>query len=387
MGIFNKMKNESTATPEYKMVTMSRDGFYSYDGKLYRSDLVRSAIRPEVTSIGKLQAKHIRKSSDIDGNINIQINPDLYMKMLLEEPNPYMTGQDLQEKMASQLILNGNAFALIVTDSNGYPSQIYPIPCTSATAVTEGNKLYIDFRFSNGKQMRCGYDQIIHLRQDYGDDYMFGTSPGPALTQLMEMATVMDQGLIKAIKNSGMVRWLLKFLTPLKDDDLKKEVKNFTSNYLSYSSDTFGAAGVDSKAEAIQVNPNDYVPNAALQDRVYTRIKNFFGTNDKIIQSSANEEEWNAFYEQIIEPISIKFSDEFTRKLFTRRQRGFGNSVFFESSNLEHVSLDKKLALQAMVDRGAMTPNEWRAALNLAPIEGGDDPVRRLDTAKVETEE
>jgi len=36
------------------------------------------------------------------------------------------------------------------------------------------------------------------------------------------------------------------------------------------------------------------------------------------------------------------------------------------------------------VDRGALTPNEWRKILNLGPIEGGDKPVRRLDTAPVD---
>ena len=36
-----------------------------------------------------------------------------------------------------------------------------------------------------------------------------------------------------------------------------------------------------------------------------------------------------------------------------------------------------------MVDRGAMTPNEWRSVMNLGPIEGGDKPIRRLDTAPV----
>lgn len=36
-----------------------------------------------------------------------------------------------------------------------------------------------------------------------------------------------------------------------------------------------------------------------------------------------------------------------------------------------------------MVDRGAMTPNEWRETMNLAPIEGGDQPIRRLDTQVV----
>jgi hypothetical protein len=43
-----------------------------------------------------------------------------------------------------------------------------------------------------------------------------------------------------------------------------------------------------------------------------------------------------------------------------------------------------KLNLLNMVDRGALTPNEWRRVMNLGPIKGGDEPVRRLDTAPVE---
>ena len=39
-----------------------------------------------------------------------------------------------------------------------------------------------------------------------------------------------------------------------------------------------------------------------------------------------------------------------------------------------------------MVDRGAMTPNEWRSILSLGPIEGGSKPIRRLDTALVKEE-
>ncbi len=42
-----------------------------------------------------------------------------------------------------------------------------------------------------------------------------------------------------------------------------------------------------------------------------------------------------------------------------------------------------KLNLLQMVDRGALTPNEWRRAFNLAPVDGGDKPIRRLDTQPV----
>jgi hypothetical protein len=42
-----------------------------------------------------------------------------------------------------------------------------------------------------------------------------------------------------------------------------------------------------------------------------------------------------------------------------------------------------KLNLVQMVDRGALTPNEWREVMNLPPIAGGDEAIRRLDTAVV----
>ena len=36
----------------------------------------------------------------------------------------------------------------------------------------------------------------------------------------------------------------------------------------------------------------------------------------------------------------------------------------------------------ALVDRGLMTPNEYRALFNMAPYDGGDEFVLRLDTSK-----
>ena len=88
-------------------------------------------------------------------------------------------------------------------------------------------------------------------------------------------------------------------------------------------------------------------------------------------------------FEAVVEPLSIQMSLEFTRKLFSRKERGFGNRIIFEASNLQYAAMSTKLSLLQMVDRGAMTPNEWRKVLNLGPIEGGDKPIRRLDTAPV----
>ena len=79
----------------------------------------------------------------------------------------------------------------------------------------------------------------------------------------------------------------------------------------------------------------------------------------------------------------VQMHGTYTVGLFTRKERGFGNKIVFEANNLQCASLTTKLAFQAMVDRGAMTPNEWRETMNMAPLVGGDEPIRRLDTQVV----
>lgn len=381
MGFFRKReptKNEKVGKEVLKMVNMWGEHYYSWDGKLYNSDIVRSCIRPKVKAIGKLVGKHIREKDN-----DITVNPDANIRFLLSEPNPYMTGQQFQEKIANQLCLNNNAFILIVRDENGKPMQLYPIPCDTCETEYKNDVLYLKFHYRNGNIRTFLYDEIIHLRQDYNNHDIFGESPAEALKGMMEVIGTIDQGIIKAIKNSGIIRWLLTFNQSMRDEDIKKNVKNFVDNYLTVESETWGAAGVDAKATATRVEPKDYVPNSMQTKETINRIYSFFNTNEKIVQSKWTEDEWNAYYEAEIEPFAIQLGDTYTVRLFSRKERGCGNKIVFEASNLQCASLNSKLALVAMVDRGAMVPNEWRAVLNLAPIEGGDQPIRRLDTQVV----
>ena len=135
MFFFNKIKNmilqKTQVVSGCQLIQDKGNSFYSWNGKIYQSDILRSCITPRATAIGKLVAKHIRNNSQ-EG---IVINPEPYIRFLLEEPNPYMTGQMLLEKMINQLELNNNAFALINRDEFRYPCEIYPIPATSADAI------------------------------------------------------------------------------------------------------------------------------------------------------------------------------------------------------------------------------------------------------------
>lgn len=377
--MFGKKLTEPQTTTKYKLITDVGEGFYSWDGNIYKSDIVRACIRPKARAIGKLMAQHIRENEQ-----GLQANPERHIKFLLEEPNPLMSGQMLREKMATQLDLNNNAFALIKRDEETFiATEIYPIPATNVD-VLEGpfGDMYLKFYFMDGKQMVVPYVDVIHLRQDFNNHNLFGDSPGYALSELMEVVTTIDQGMKKAIKSSALIRWIMKFKSVLKKDDIDMQVEEFRNNYLKIENEG-GVAASDPRYELEQVKNNNYVPDDKQMKNTTQRIYDFFNTNEKIVQSKYDENEWNAYYESVIEPVALQLSNEFTRKIFTKRERGHGNKIVFESINLQYASMKTKLNLVQFVDRAMMTPNEVRRIFNMGPIEGGDKPMRRLDTVPI----
>lgn len=384
MGLISKIfgKKEPAADSNYssfQMIVDQGEGFFAWGGNLYKSDIVRSAIRPAVISVGKLVPKHIRENSR-----GLKILPDADIKRLLKRPNPLMSMQVLQEKLATQLLLNNNAFAYIKRDNDTLrPIAIYPLP-VSTIEVKEGGSgsIFLKFYFPNGDQRIIPYEDVIHLRRDFNNNDFFAESPGEALTSLMEIINTSDQGIVKAIKNSAVIRWILKFATIMKKDDMKTAVDDFNEQFLSVQN-SGGAAAADGKYDLQQVNNSSYVPDDKQAANTVKRVYSFFNTNEKIVQSNYTEDEWNAYYEMNIEPIAVQLSDEVSEKLFFDYEKRRGDVIIYEASALQYASMNTKMSLVQMVDRGALTPDEWRRILNLPPIEGGDKPIRRLDTATV----
>lgn len=144
---------------------------------------------------------------------------------------------------------------MIVRDENEKPVQLYPVPCVSAEAKYDSSgELFLKFLYRNGKSGTFRYADIIHLRHDYNEDDIFGDSPAPALTQMMNVIGTIDKGMIRAIKNSGIIRWLLTYSSSMREEDIKRNVEKFVENYLAVETDTFGAAGVDAKAKVERMN-------------------------------------------------------------------------------------------------------------------------------------
>lgn len=380
MGFIKNLFNLKISKTGIKLIEERGNGFYQFGNNVYKSDIVRACIRPYVKAMSKLSPQHIRDNK----TEGFKVNPIPYIRFLYEEPNPLMSGVVFRQKMATQLILNNNAFALIVRDELGIPKEMYPISAVGVEAIYRNNDLYLRFTLRNGQINEYPYTDIIHLRNDINNNDIFGDSPAEALIPLLEIVSTTDQGIIKAVKNSAVIRWLLKFRSNMRPEDITSKTQEFTNNFLDVNR-SVGVAGVDSSTDATQIKNDAFVPDSKLSDATTQRIFSFFNTNLNIVQSNYTEDQFQSWYESVVEPDALQWGAEDTRKLFSRREQGFGNKIVYSSNMLQCASISTKLGLVQFVDRSMMTPNEVREILSLPPIEGGEKPLRRLDTAIAET--
>lgn len=381
-NMFGREKDENKVTlTKYKLINSYDSTFTPWDGEIYNNDIVRSCIRPKTNAVGKLHPVHIR--TDADGNI--KTNPNANIKYLLRFPNKYMSMQKLLEKLMNQRELTNNAFAFIQKDANDVPFAIFPVP-TSNVELYEDSKgnLYMKFFFKAGKYMTVLYDDVIHLRKDFNSHEFFGEDGFNSLKNIMKVIDTTDKGIVSAIKNSAIIKWIMKFKSVLRKEDKEMAVNDFAEAYLDIEK-TNNIASTDPRYELQQVEDKSYVPNGEVIDKYEKRLKNYFGVSDEIISNKFNEDQWNSFYEAEIEPIAKELSDQLTYKLFSKHEIECGNEIVLEASSLEFASMNTKLNLKEMVDRKSMTPNEWRRVMNLGSVDGGDVLLRRLDTGESKT--
>ncbi|AFK87424.1 phage portal protein, HK97 family [Thermoanaerobacterium aotearoense SCUT27] len=349
--------------------------FTPFGQNAYASDTVRAAIDAIARNGAKLTPKHIRRA-------NGQITPihDNIEDLLRVQPNPYMNAYAFYYKIITQLYLQNNAFVFIDFDNTGNVRGFYPINPIYLDLIEYNGEVYAKFLFLSGDVIVLPYTDLIHLRRFYNDHDFYGQPNDMAIMQTLDVLNTINQGIENAIKSSAMLRGILKFTQAmLKDTDIKAQKDKFVADYMNITNNG-GIAALDAKADYIPLDNDPKIINGPQMDLIEQKIYKYYGVSKEIIMSNYNEDQWNAFYESTIEPLAVQMSLEFTNKIFTEREKGFGNEIIFESNRLQYASNTTKTTLiQQLMPLGILTVNEAREILNMAPVEGGDVRLQSLN--------
>ena len=363
--IFGNRETEIPHTAEtLELVEGNKATFTTYKGDFHNDPDVLACVDAIARNAAKMHPKHIR---DFKGRLE---NPkDNLYKLLAKQPNELQNAYKFYYQIVFNLELYNNAFVYMQRDNNLKITGLYPLDYNEVKLYEYNGKIFVEFSFGRSKHRFVPYTDCIHLTRMTSEDGLFGGKQTP-LIKVLDIKHAIDEGLINAIQTTLSIKGILKSTKAmLKPEDVKKMRDQFVNDFIKKN--RAGIGGLDATTDFTPVNINPTQASDGTVKKFDEKILNYFGINEHIIQSNYTEDEWNAFYESVLEPIGLQMSLEFSNKIFTPTEKAFGNEILFESNRLQYASNKTKIELIRYASN-ILTINEQREVFNLAPIDGGD---------------
>ena len=387
MGFFDifKRKKKVVAPVNYDahVFKSTLNLFTDFGDNINASDVVKICIDRIATHAAKLKPRYVKTQDDQ----TVQERKGNLAFLLKFQPNPLMTPFDFIYRVVTLLYLNNNAFIYPVYDYETYElKELWPLKPNSVEALRdESGALFLRFYFSDKKAFTLPYESIIHLRRFYGTNDIFGGSGAisdhSALLQTIKINDSVLQGLDNAIKTSFQIKGLLKINGILSEKDKTAQKKEFDEALKEAAKDGGNSiVPVDLKSDYVPLNTDPKLVDSTTLSFLQKKIISYFGVSEAIFDNKYDENEYNAFYESVIEGIAIALSETFSKALLTRSQLENGEQIIFYSERLQYASWNTKVqAIEKLMGLGILSLNESRALLGFEPIEGGNRRLQSLN--------
>lgn len=377
MGLFDKLFHR---TPKGSKFAPTLDGFLpiygQYSTNIYAFDSVQQALKCIVDEMKKLNPCHIRY---VDSDPTPIKNSTI--QAVLRNPNPLMTTSDFLEKICWLLLLNYNVFIIPtyyewVDEKTGaerrYYEALYPIKPTQVDFIEDASrKLFVKFYFWNGETTTVAYDSVIHIKYNYSvNEFMGGDEMGQpnhkALLETLEINRELLHGVAKAMKASYAVNGVVKYNTLLDDGKTEAALRELERKLANSES---GFLPIDLKAEFLPLEKHASIVDDSTLKFLDEKILRNFGVPLCILTGDYTKEQYEAFYQKTLEPLIVAISQAFTKKMFTQREKAFGNEIKLYPKELIFMTMQQTLDMIDMLSpTGALFENEKRVALGLQPL-------------------
>ena len=374
MGLFDFLfKSRPKPTGEYagifKLLNGYEPHFTTRGGSIYEAELVRAAINAIATQISKLKVETRGAAK-----------PALQRK-LRHGPNELQSWSQFMYRLATILYIHNTAFIVPVYDALGEPSGVFcvlPSRCEIVQFENDGKTIpFLRYKFSSGETaaIELAYCGIL-TRMQYRND-LFGES-NVALDPTLDLIHIQNEGIREGVKSAASYRFMANMTNFQDDEDIANERNRFWT--LNFGKDAKNKSGLlifpNTMGNVKQIESKPYVVDAEQMKLIEAGVFDYFGVNSDVLQNKAFGDAWSAFYEGVVEPFAIQFSEVMTRMLFTFREQSEGNLVMATANRLQYMTNKDKLEVSAaMADRGIMNRDEIREIWNLPPLPNGEGQI------------
>lgn len=374
MGVFEKLFPRPKVKKQVNGYFQLLDGytpiFTTWDGGVYEMEMTRSCIHTFANHCSKLMPTVA--GSDIRG----------VKAMLDSRPNPFMTGAQFVYKVATIYEAQNTCFIIPILDELDRLKGFYPVNPLQTEVVDVGGEPWLRYKFANGKSAaiefaRCG----VVSKYLYKNDIKGETNS--ALMPTLQLLNVQNQGIAEGIKNSASFRFMATVSNFSKGKDIVHERENWVEDNLG--SDSGGLALFPNTFTNVQqIQSTAKIVDADQMKIIQTRVLNYFGCNEDVLQNKTVGDAWSAYYEGKIEPFALQLSQAMTVMTYTANEQKRGNAIVWSSNRLQYMTNADKLQVSSqMFDRGILSTNDVMEIWNLPHVPDGDKRYIRKEYTEV----
>lgn len=168
------------------------------------------------------------------------------------------------------------------------------------------------------------------------------------------------------MKASYAVNAVVQYNTMIDDG---KTVKALQELERKLNNSENGFLPLDMKANFTPIPKSAQLVDDRTLEFIDDKILRNFGVPLDILRGEFTKEQYEAFYQKTLEPLIISISQAFTKKIFTPRERAFGNKIALYPKELLFMTISETLnMINILAPTGAMFENEKRVALGLRPL-------------------
>lgn len=354
--------------------------FVTWDKKATDLYLIRASVDALARNIAKMQLDAVMYTDRDRAEKKVDRTSDV--ARVLRHPNQYMTQYDFLYKVAAMFYTTNNVF-IYPEYKDGRLIALHPINYEDFSIYeTENGTLIAKFRMNYYRTYSILYDDLIHLRNHYMTKDLIGDSNSDAIKPITDLLTTQNQGIINGIKNSAIIRGILKAANVIKEEDMKAARDRFVEDNLR-ASNTGGVIGIDGKFEYQNIESKPYIVDAQSMAESKKMIFDYFGITEDFITNAFTPEQYEAIYEGRLEPFAIMLTQGLTHGLYTERELGFGNEIEGNMSKVKYQPISAITALIGATNQlGLFRKNEYREMLGYPPLsdeDGGNDIVISLN--------
>lgn len=373
MGFFNWIKSlfvkgEKIGTAN--VVTFNQNNLFLDNAKEFNATYVNTAFRLSIHAAKQtLQVINAKTNNTKHAYLDRKLN---------YKPNPLQTAFSMWQSFYYDHFFYGLGMIYVEWDYYSIPMRVknfWPISSNDIVRTkVYDSKLYIEFNL-NGTLIDDVIDNFIVLVRKPTSEDMLNVKD-PSLKVVLNVLSTNSQGIIKAINNSNAIRFIVtspaKLSDPMKTENQKKFNKRVEEAEAVLYAD---------QAEQIhQVNNQSKYAEHEVSADFQKEIFRSFGVNEKFLDSSFNEDDWQSLYEGALDPLFIAMKQELTNKLFSDKEYEVGNRIEIVLSPLQTASWKTRIsAATAYLKLPIIKPNVVCDLLYLPHLDEGDKEVQSLN--------